>query len=103
MTMTKTALLFWTADLGHLGVLVIALLRSEVLIIAICGFRPQKGDDQDTQMTKIGRPKKEGDLAHGHGFHLPGSGAWQGGPELIDCPQTCCRRRGGSWRLSINL
>ena len=29
MTMTKTALLFWTADLGHLGVLVIALLRSE--------------------------------------------------------------------------
>jgi hypothetical protein len=93
MTMTKTALLFWTADLGHLGVLVIALLRSEAA----------NGDDQDTQMTKIGRPKKEGDLAHGHGFHLPGSGAWQGGPELIDCPQTCCRRRGGSWRLSINL
>ena len=38
MTMTKTALLFWTADLGHLGVLVIALLRPEA---ANC-------DDQDT-------------------------------------------------------
>ncbi len=29
MTMTKIALLFWTSDLGHLGVLVIALLRPE--------------------------------------------------------------------------
>ena len=27
MTMTKIALFFWTTDLGHLGVLVIALLR----------------------------------------------------------------------------
>ncbi len=42
MTMTKTALLFGTTDLGHLG------------------------DDQETQMTKIGRPKKEGALGHGH-------------------------------------
>ena len=48
MDMTKIALLFWTTDLGHLGVLVIALLRPEA---ANC-------DDQDTQMTKIGRLKK---------------------------------------------
>jgi hypothetical protein len=56
MTMTKIAHIFWTTVLGHLG----------VLVIAICGLRPQKGDDQDTQMTKIGRPKKEGHLGHGH-------------------------------------
>ena len=60
MTMAKIALLFWTTDLGHLG----------LLVIAICGLRPQKGDDQDTQMTKIGRPKKEGDLGHGHRLFL---------------------------------
>ncbi len=37
MTMTKIALLVWKADIGHLG----------VLVIAICGIRPQKDDGQD--------------------------------------------------------
>ncbi len=41
MTMTKIAFVVWTTDLGHLG----------VLVIAIDGLRPRKGDDQDTQMT----------------------------------------------------
>ena len=35
--MTKIALLVWKADIGHLG----------VLVIAICGIRPQKDDGQD--------------------------------------------------------
>ena len=54
--MAKIALLFWTTDLAHAG----------DLVITICGLRPQKGDGQDTQMAKIGRPKKKGDLSQGH-------------------------------------
>ncbi len=56
MTVTQIAILFWTTDFGHLGDLVIAFAKPPAA----------KGDDQDTQMTKIGRPRKEGDLVHGH-------------------------------------
>ncbi len=56
MTMTKIALLLWTTDL------VIWVSWSS----PFCGRRPQNVDDHDTQMTKIGRPKNEGHLGHGH-------------------------------------
>jgi hypothetical protein len=54
-TMTKIALIFGTTDLGHMGVVVIARLWPVAA----------NGDDQDTQMTKIGRPKNERDIGHG--------------------------------------
>ena len=54
--MAKIALLFGTTVLGHLV----------LVVIPISGLRPRNGDDHDNQMTKIGRPKNEGDLGHGH-------------------------------------